>query len=60
MACLLIGSAAATNVRRIRHHLKAENQFDQQDDPFLAFVKTVWLCLINQSRPADLSMDCYV
>ena len=26
MACLLIGSAARTNMRRIQHHLKAKNQ----------------------------------
>jgi hypothetical protein len=26
MACLLIGSAAMTNMRRIQHHLKAKNQ----------------------------------
>jgi hypothetical protein len=58
MACLLIGSAAMTNVRRIQHHLKAESQFDQQDDSFLAFVKAAWLCLISQFWPADLYMGC--
>jgi hypothetical protein len=56
MACLLIGSAAMANVRRIQHQLKAESQSDQQEDSFLAFVKAAWLGLISHSRPADLSM----
>jgi Transposase domain (DUF772) len=58
MACLLIGSAAMTNVRRIQHHLIAQSQPVQQADSFLAFVKAAWLCLVSQFQPSDLYMGC--
>ena len=58
MACLLIGSAAMTNVRRIQHHLIAKSQPVQQADSFLAFVKAAWLCLVSQFQPSDLYMGC--
>jgi len=54
MACLLIGSAGMTNVRRIHHYLKAENQSDQLGDSFLAIGKTFWMSWISQFHPSEL------
>jgi hypothetical protein len=43
MACLLIGSAAVTNVRRIQQYLKVESQSDQQEETFFVIGKAFLL-----------------
>jgi hypothetical protein len=59
MACVIVGSAAMTNIRRIHHHLveemEAEKQAEtadrvtegtqvQQNFSFFAWLQTIWLC----------------
>jgi hypothetical protein len=48
MACLLIGSAAVTNIRRIQQYLKVESRSDQQEGFFVilgkAFLRS-WISL---------------
>jgi len=54
MACLLIGSAGMTNVRRIQHYLEAESQSDQLGDSFLAIGKAFWMSWISLFHPSEL------
>lgn len=54
MACLLIGSAGMTNVRRIQHYLKAESQSDRLGDSFLANGKAFWMSWISLFHPSEL------
>ena len=58
MACLLIGSAAMTNVRRIQHYLNVESQSNRQEGSFLASVKAAWTCLIRRFQPSSLYLGC--
>ncbi len=58
MACLLIGSAGMTNVRRIQRHLAAKNQPAVQDKSFLVIGKTLLMRLIRLFQPSELSLDC--
>ena len=53
MSCLLIGSAAMTNVRRIQHYLKSDAQPDQQAKSFLGTGKTFpmsWSSILQPSK----------
>jgi hypothetical protein len=54
MACLLIGSAGMTNVRRIQHCLKAKSQSDYLGDSFLAIGKAFWMSWISLFHPSEL------
>jgi hypothetical protein len=58
MACLLIGSAAVTNVRRIQHYLKAESQSDQQRDSFFIIGKAFLMSCISLFQSPKLNLGC--
>jgi hypothetical protein len=58
MACLLIGSAAVTNVRRIQHYLKAESQSDQQEASFFVIGKAFLLSWISLFQPPKHYLGC--
>lgn len=58
MACLLIGSAAVTNVRRIQLYLKAESQSDQQEGSFFVIGKASLLSWISLFQPPKLYLGC--
>ena len=69
MACLLIGSAAMTNVRRIQHYLDAQIQSEnfpqgpecspeQQADSFFAFVSAVLMNWIGFLQPSKHYLGC--
>jgi hypothetical protein len=58
MTCLLIGSAAVTNVRRIQHSLTTESQSDQQEETFLVMVKAFLLSWISLFQPPKLCLGC--
>ena len=56
MACLLIGSAGMTNVRRIQHYLKAESKSDQlMRDSFLSLGKAFHLSWTSLFHPSEFS-----
>ena len=73
MACLLIGSAAVSNVRRIQRYLQAKSKAEiaqqvapgaekctqeQSGGSFLAFVKTTLAALSCLARPNLYAMGC--
>jgi hypothetical protein len=73
MACLLIGSAAMTNVRRIQHYLQVQNRLEklqqqaqkgtecpleQQVDSFLVFVKAILISWFGFLHPSKLYLGC--
>jgi hypothetical protein len=58
MACLLIGSAAVTNVRRIQHYLKAESESEQQEVSFLGIEKAFLMSWIGLFQPLKLYLGC--
>ena len=58
MACLLIGSAAVTNVRRIQHHLIAKNQSDRAGESFLLFIKATLWNWLGPFQPSKLYLSC--
>ena len=73
MACLLIGSAAITNVRRIQHYLEAQDRPgkpdkvvpdgpkcspEQQGVPFFAFVKAVLMTWVGLLQPSKQYLGC--
>ena len=54
MACLMIGSAGMTNVRRIQRHLIASNQSDPTRNPFSPFLNRLpesWIHFVLPSNP---------
>lgn len=58
MACVLIGSAAVTNVRRIQHYLKAKSQSDQQRDSFCIIGKAFLMSCISLFQSPKLNLGC--
>jgi hypothetical protein len=58
MACLLIGSAVMTNVRRIQHYLTTESQSDQQEETFFVVGKAFLLSWISLFQPPKLYLGC--
>jgi hypothetical protein len=58
MACLLIGSAAVTNVRRIQHYLTTESQSDQQEVTFFVIGKAFLLSWTSLFQPPKLCLGC--
>lgn len=58
MSCLLIGSAAMTNVRRIQRYLKSDDQPYQQAKSFLGIGKTFLLSWIRLLQPSKLFLGC--
>jgi hypothetical protein len=73
VTCLLIGSAAVSNVRRIQRYLQArskadmtqpvalgaENSIQQQaGDSFWAFARTTLTALCGLARPKMLTVSC--
>jgi hypothetical protein len=58
MSCLLIGSAAMTNVRRIQHYLKSDDQPDRLAKSFLNIGKTFLMGWISILQPSKLFLGC--
>jgi hypothetical protein len=58
MSCLLIGSAAMTNVRRLQRYLKSENQPGQQVESFWGIGKTFLMSWISILQPSKLFLGC--
>ena len=73
VACLLIGSAAVSNVRRIQRYLQAKSKDEmaqpvapgaekctqkQAGDSFWAFVRTTLVALSGLARPKMLAVGC--
>lgn len=73
MACLLIGSAAVSNVRRIQRYLQAKSKDEmaqsvapgaekctqeQAGDSFWVFVRTTLAALCGLARPNMLAVGC--
>ena len=58
MACLLIGSAAVTNVCRIQHYLKAESQSAQQEESFFVIGKAFLMSWISLFQSPKLYLGC--
>jgi len=58
MACLLIGSAAVTNVRRIQHYLRAVSQSEQQEVTFFDIGKAFLMSWISLFQPPKLYLGC--
>jgi hypothetical protein len=73
VACLLIGSAAVSNVRRIQRYLQAKSKdemaqpvapgaekctLEQAGDSFWAFVRTTLAALCGLARPKMLAVGC--
>jgi len=73
VACLLIGSAAVSNVRRIQRYLQAKAKGEmaqaaapgankrtqeQAGDSFWAFVRTILAALSGLARPKMLAVGC--
>jgi hypothetical protein len=58
MACLLIGSAAVTNVRRIQQYLKVESQSDQQEESFVILGKAFFRGWTSLFQPPKLYLGC--
>jgi len=54
MSCLLIGSAAMTNVRRIQHYLKAKIRPDQHANSFVVIGKAYLMSWIKPPQPSKL------
>jgi hypothetical protein len=73
VTCLLIGSAAVSNVRRIQRYLQARSKAkmaqpvapgaekrtqEQAGDSFWAFVSTTLAVLCGLAKPKILAMSC--
>jgi hypothetical protein len=58
MACLLIGSAAVTNVRRIQQYLKVESRSDQQEGFFVILGKVFLRSWISLFQIPKLYLGC--
>jgi hypothetical protein len=73
VACLLIGSAAVSNVRRIQRYLQAKSKAEKEQqvapgtekttqqhagDSFLAFVRASLAALCGFARPKMLAVSC--
>ena len=58
MTCLLIGSAAVTNIRRIQQYLTVESRSDQQEETFFVIGKAFLLSWISLFQHPKLCLGC--